>query len=58
MTPGEFMTILEVKAVLDDLYEELQALKGSVYFQTIPVRQYLVMAQEAVEAIMKKGADI
>lgn len=58
MTLDEFMTIMEVKVLLDDLYEELQALEGSVYFQTIAIRQYLIMAQDAAEAIMKKGADI
>jgi hypothetical protein len=47
---------LEIEDGLGDLFEQLNYLEGASYFQTVKIRQLLIIATEAIEnVIVKEG---
>lgn len=56
MTIDDCLTLLEIEDSLGDLFEVLNYLEGASYYQTIRLRQLIIVTTEAIEnVIVKEG---
>lgn len=56
MTIDDCLTLLEIEDSLGDLFEVLNYLEGASYYQTIRLRQLIIVTTEAIEnVIVREG---